>query len=408
MPIGEGTAPRNNFYFRKEIIMNFIVSEIESILGYHFRNPDLLYQAFVRSSFAREHGGTEDNEILEFIGDSVLGTVVVKKLISRYGELRAAIPEEALREQLREKFPDSEGFTTPFYSPSPEGDLSELKISLVAGKTLARALAQTGLQDYLRMGKGDVAEGTEQVASVQEDLLEAILGAVTLDSDWNLDAVAAVVDRLLDPDRILEQGEDEPDYVQMLEDLYGQGKLKNRAEYEISEAEGEYPYRCNLNMVVFYCEYIFSGKGKTEQGAKRLTARFAWKAIMEAEKERARFFDALGPLEEIDWSRSINHLQELWQKKLIPEPQYRFVEASKDPETGNPQWHCFCTIEDYGTGDGWGSANRKEAKKEAATHILANLLYETFPKHSDLNRGTKQNLSKTKKEEKGEISYERN
>lgn len=44
---------------------------IEARIGYSFKNSDLLQQAFVRRSYARENGG-EDNEVLEFIGDKVL------------------------------------------------------------------------------------------------------------------------------------------------------------------------------------------------------------------------------------------------------------------------------------------------------------------------------------------------
>ena len=57
---------------------------IQDQIGYNFRNLDLLQQAFVRRSYAKEQGG-EDKEILEIIGDKVLDLVVVKLLTEKYG-----------------------------------------------------------------------------------------------------------------------------------------------------------------------------------------------------------------------------------------------------------------------------------------------------------------------------------
>lgn len=57
---------------------------IQDQIGYNFRNTDLLQQAFVRRSYAKEHGG-EDNEVLEFIGDKVLDLIVIKLLTDQYG-----------------------------------------------------------------------------------------------------------------------------------------------------------------------------------------------------------------------------------------------------------------------------------------------------------------------------------
>ena len=50
---------------------------IEGIIGYTFRNKGLLTQAFTRASYRNEHRGYPDNEVLELIGDSVLGLTVL-------------------------------------------------------------------------------------------------------------------------------------------------------------------------------------------------------------------------------------------------------------------------------------------------------------------------------------------
>ena len=67
-------------FFMEQKDLTFIQDQI----GYNFRNLDLLQQAFVRRSYAKEQGG-EDKEILEIIGDKVLDLVVVKLLTEKYG-----------------------------------------------------------------------------------------------------------------------------------------------------------------------------------------------------------------------------------------------------------------------------------------------------------------------------------
>ena len=64
---------------------------IEDQIGYIFNNIDLLQQAFVRRSYARENGG-EDNEVLEFIGDKALDLAIVKLLAEKYGRMCSDLP----------------------------------------------------------------------------------------------------------------------------------------------------------------------------------------------------------------------------------------------------------------------------------------------------------------------------
>ena len=111
---------------------------IQGQIGYNFQNTDLLRQAFVRRSYAKEYGG-EDNEILEFIGDKVLDLIVVKLLAEKYGCF------------IR----DYEEFDE-FSCDKNEAELTDLKKKLVQKKTLADRIAILDLADYLRMGKGDI------------------------------------------------------------------------------------------------------------------------------------------------------------------------------------------------------------------------------------------------------------
>ena len=57
---------------------------VQNQIGYAFKNQKLLRQAFVRKSYSAENGG-ENNEVLEFIGDTVLSAAVMRYLTTKYG-----------------------------------------------------------------------------------------------------------------------------------------------------------------------------------------------------------------------------------------------------------------------------------------------------------------------------------
>ena len=59
------------------------LDEVQDKIGYQFDNPDLLLQAFTRSSYSTQYGG-ENNEVLEFIGDRVLDYFVIKIIADEF------------------------------------------------------------------------------------------------------------------------------------------------------------------------------------------------------------------------------------------------------------------------------------------------------------------------------------
>ena len=60
------------------------LSEAEKKIGYHFNNPELLVQAFTRTSYAKENE-KESNEVLEFFGDKILSRYIVKRIAETFG-----------------------------------------------------------------------------------------------------------------------------------------------------------------------------------------------------------------------------------------------------------------------------------------------------------------------------------
>ena len=132
------------------------IKEIEQILGYEFKNKQFLIQAYTRRSFTEENPGTDNNEILEMIGDAVINQQVTLALYEKHRSNLANINE---------------------------GILTAMRQEIVCGKNLAKHAVRLGLvkQDCFRLGKGDRLNRVYEQESVREDLLESIVGAVAID-----------------------------------------------------------------------------------------------------------------------------------------------------------------------------------------------------------------------------------
>lgn len=176
---------------------NEIISNIEEKIGYRFSDKDTLVQAFVRSSYQRH----TSNEILEFFGDTALGLVIVKKMAESY-TYNEYDPEWLRR--INQKSDDKE--LNSILSDYNEGEMTEIKKTLVSTGALSAAIGELGLSDYLVMSNGDVKVGVDREPSVREDLFEAIVGAVALDSGWSIERLTEVVDRMLSPDPVIAKG----------------------------------------------------------------------------------------------------------------------------------------------------------------------------------------------------------
>ncbi len=155
---------------------------IQKRIGYNFRNAALLRQAFVRKSYTQEHGG-ENNEVLEQIGDRGLDMSVERALVCNYGSVS--------------------GETGEFCCELSEGELTDLKALLVRRETLSARIDELDFARFLIMGHGDTLLDVQNAASVKEDLFEAIIGAVAIDSSWDWNAICSCVKTMLDLPRTL-------------------------------------------------------------------------------------------------------------------------------------------------------------------------------------------------------------
>ena len=178
---------------------------IQDRIGYRFKNVDLLQQAFIRRSYSKENGG-EDNEILEFIGDKALDIVIVQILTEMYGFYCSECGDF-----------DSENDFDEFCCERSEGQLTAIKSKLVEKKTLAEVISVLKLNRFLIMGEGDKKNKVDNEEAVKEDLFEAIIGAVTLDCDWNLKEIRSTVEYMLEPKERLNKNNDE-NYVELIQE----------------------------------------------------------------------------------------------------------------------------------------------------------------------------------------------
>ena len=178
--------------------------ELIKTIGIPFHNLVLLNSAFTHKSFLNETSlPYEDNERLEFLGDSVLSLVVSSYLYKKF-------------------------------STHSEGRLSKIKSRVVSGAALAKISNSLELSKYLLLGKGERASGGATNRSNLENLLEAFIGAIYLEN-----GISAVEDFILPhiDDIIENEMHSYKDFQTALQEIC-QKKFKILPDYEILSEEG--------------------------------------------------------------------------------------------------------------------------------------------------------------------------
>lgn len=130
----------------RSVSLNKAQTELCRRLNYVFANPALLARALTHRSYSSSH-----YERLEFLGDSVLNLAISTELYQRFPDLT-------------------------------EGELTRLRASLVKQETLAQVARQLALGESLMLGGGELKSGGFDRDSILADSLEALFGAVYIDS----------------------------------------------------------------------------------------------------------------------------------------------------------------------------------------------------------------------------------
>jgi ribonuclease-3 len=211
-----------------------VIARLSKKLGYSFNDQSLLLQALTHRSAKGAH-----NERLEFLGDSILGFIIA--------------------ETLYEKFPQQN-----------EGDLTRMRSSLVKGVTLAEIARDFDLGDFLILGPGELKSGGHRRDSILEDAVEAIIGAVYIDSD-----IYTCKDLVLQwfAQRLgsIKPGQEQKDPKTRIQE-YLQGRKIPLPQYEVIHTTGqshnqEFTVRCVIKELDIEVTTKGTSRRKAEQAA---------------------------------------------------------------------------------------------------------------------------------------------
>jgi len=214
--------------------------ELQKVIGYRFKNKELLKKALTHKSSVRNKN--DSNERLEFLGDAVLELIVTEYLIDKYKD-------------------------------TDEGKLSKIRAATVNTEVLSSASKKLEIYRYIFVGKSEQKEGIMYNKSILENTFEALVGAIYLDGGLD-DARGFVISQLSDTiDEIVETGMifDHKTHLQELT----QKRFSCLPEYKIIKEVGVEHDK------TFYCEVFIDGVsygkgiGKSKKDAEKEAAKEA-------------------------------------------------------------------------------------------------------------------------------------
>lgn len=208
--------------------------------------PELLELALTHSSYAYENGG-EDNERLEFVGDSILGYAVATHVFDSYGDLS-------------------------------EGELTKLKNAVVSAKALAVAASRIDVGSNLRLGRGEEQTDGRAKENILADAFEALIGAAYVSgglANASLIVEKHIIPLLEDSDGLREFADPKTSLAVKLKKL----KL-SEPRYELS---GSGPEHERVYTATSYsgAEKLGEGSGTTKRKAETEAARSALRKLLD-------------------------------------------------------------------------------------------------------------------------------
>lgn len=207
-----------------------------------FKDINLLDQAFHHRSVTNEKKHMQNNERLEFLGDSVLGIVT------------AAFLYKSL--------------------DNPEGDLAKIKSAVVSEKALAPIALSLGIDKLLVLGHGEEVSGGRTKPAILADCMEAIIGAYYLDSGYK--AAEKYVLSFIEPEILKVCSNGLKDFKTLLQEKY-QRSHKQIPKYELLKVSGP-DHEQIFEVVVHLGDQVFGPtKATSKKEAEQLAAQEALK-----------------------------------------------------------------------------------------------------------------------------------
>ncbi len=227
------------------------LDQLESRLGFKFKERPLLREAMTHTSWINERGvAGRDNERLEYLGDAVLELVAGEYLFKRF----------------------------PGYD---EGQLTQIRSSLVSTVALARLGEELLLGETLRLGRGATKSGARRLTSLHANAFEALVGATFLDQGYRR-AGRIFLSRIGD----LSAWTD-PNFKGRLQAV-AQEKLGAPPQYRTGPVGDARSRQYLAQVVVEGHGFLGEGRGGTKQAAEQAAAKIALDALMAPVSKKRR------------------------------------------------------------------------------------------------------------------------
>ena len=215
--------------------------EVQKNLGYEFHDLNFLKIALTHRSYSSEYGLKYCNERMEFLGDGILSAVVSEYLYNKYSE-------------------------------DNEGKLSQIKAQIVSAKSLSAWAKEIKLDKFILISKSEDSNFARQRESLLCDSFEAIIGAIYLDS--NFEIVKDFIHKFLS----LEQTIELTDYKTSLQELV-QAQFQTLPEYKVVREYGP-DHDKKFEIAVFIEGKKFGlGIGSSKKEAEQNSAKQAYRKL---------------------------------------------------------------------------------------------------------------------------------
>lgn len=218
------------------------MKELQQKIGYEFKDEALLSVALTHSSYSNEAGkNTECNERLEFLGDSVLSLVVTNYIFRNFTQF-------------------------------PEGDLTQLRASLVCEKTLYKFAKLIDLGAFIKLSRGERHGGGANRPSILSDAFEALIAAIYLDGGY--DEASKFVMTFIEPEIKNLRRKPVKDYKTTLQEIV-QKNPGEKLEYRMVSESGPDHNKHFVAEVLLNSNSIGRGGGRSKKEAEQQAARAA-------------------------------------------------------------------------------------------------------------------------------------
>jgi len=223
-----------------------MIKDLETAIGYRFKNISLLQNALTHSSYANErwHDSLKSNERLEFLGDSILGMVTA--------------------EYLYRNFPNR-----------PEGDLTRMRADMVCERALAQVAERIGLGTHLLLGNGEEAGGGRRRDSILADAVESVIAACFLDG--GMESARNFINTFVLTDVPVKKLRN-ADYKTALQELVQQKKNQVLAYTLVGESGPDHDKKFRVE-VSLNGKVVGEGIGSSKKRAEQAAAQAAMEAL---------------------------------------------------------------------------------------------------------------------------------